>query len=48
MMDESGSVGSSNYQLMKTFARNIANSFTIGPQDVQIGLLSFSSSIGFH
>ena len=47
-MDESGSVGSSNYQLMKTFARNIANSFTIGPQDVQIGLLSFSSSYRFR
>ena len=33
---------------MKEFAENIANSFTIGPDDVQIGLLSFSSSHVFR
>ena len=48
VLDESGSVGYSNYQLMKTFAYNIANSFTIGPDDVQIGLLSYSSGHSFR
>ena len=48
VLDESGSVGYSNYQLMKTFAYNIANSFTIGPNDVQIGLISYSSSARFR
>ena len=48
VLDESGSVGYSNYQLMKTFAYNIANSFTIGPNDVQIGLMSYSSSARFR
>ena len=33
---------------MKTFAYNIANSFTIGPDDVQIGLLSFASVSTFR
>ena len=48
VLDESGSVGYSNYQLMKQFARDIANSFTIGPNDVQIGLLSYASSYTFR
>ena len=33
---------------MKDFAENIADSFTIGPDDVQIGLLSFSLSHVFR
>ena len=48
VLDESGSVTLANYQLMKEFAENIADSFTIGPEDVQIGLLSFSSSNVFR
>lgn len=33
---------------MKQFARNISDSFTIGPNDVQIGLLSYASSSTFR
>ena len=33
---------------MKDFAENIANSFTIGPDEVQIGLLSFSGGHTFR
>ena len=47
-MDASGSVGSSNFQTMKTFVRDIANSFEIGPNDVQIGVMSYGSSNYFH
>ena len=47
-MDASGSVGHSNFQKMKTFVRDIANSFEIGPNDVQIGVMSYGSSNTFH
>ena len=47
-MDESGSVGSANFDIMKTFVYNIADSFEIGPDDVQIGVMTYSSSHTFH
>ena len=47
-MDSSGNVGSSDFQTMKTFVRDIANSFEIGPNDVQIGVMSYGSSNYFH
>ena len=47
-MDASGSVGYSNFQTMKTFVRDIANSFEIGPNDVQIGVMSYGSYNSFH
>ena len=47
-MDASGSVGYSNFQTMKTFVRDIANSFEIGPNDVQIGVMSYGSLNTFH
>ena len=43
-MDESGSVGSSNYQLMKQFVYDTVNEFDIGPDDTQVGVISYSSS----
>ena len=43
-MDESGSVGSSNYQLMKQFVYNTVNEFDIGADETQVGVISFSSS----
>ena len=46
--DESGSVGFGNYQLMKQFVYDAVNSYEIGPDDVQVGLLSFSSSHTFQ
>ena len=44
LLDSSGSVGSSNFQKMKGFVRNVANSFNIGPHDVQIGVDTFQST----
>ena len=46
--DESGSVGYSNYQIMKDFVYDIVNAFDIGPDDVQVGLMSYSSSYTFR
>ena len=46
--DESGSVTFDNYQLMKQFVHDIVNSYDIGPDDVQVGLLSFSTSHTFQ
>ena len=48
VMDESGSVGFSDFQIMKNFVYNIAESFEIGPDDVQIGVMTYSSSHTFH
>ena len=44
VLDESGSVGFSNYQLMKQFVYDTVNNFDIGPDDTQVGVISFSSS----
>ena len=48
VMDESGSVSLSNYQLMKDFVYDIADSFTIGEDDVRIGVLTFGSNYRFQ
>ena len=44
LLDSSGSVGSSNFQKMLGFVKNVANSFDIGPTDVQIGVDTFQTS----
>ena len=36
LLDESGSVGAANFQKMLSFVQNVAKSFTIGPNDVQV------------
>ena len=41
--DSSGSIGSSNYELMKSFMYNITDTFEIGPNNVQVGVLSYES-----
>ena len=43
VIDESGSVGSSNYQLMKQFVHDTVNEFDIGSDDTQVGVISYSS-----
>ncbi|XP_035826806.1 uncharacterized protein LOC101848762 [Aplysia californica] len=50
LLDESGSVGQSNFDKMLSFVQNVANDFTIGPNDVQVGVDTFSTSFGtdFH
>ena len=44
VMDESGSVGVSNYELMKQFVHNTVSEFDIGPDDTQVGVISYDSS----
>ena len=46
--DTSGSIGSSNYQLMKSFMHDIANTFEIGPNNIQVGVLSYASYPSFQ
>ena len=41
VLDESGSVGFSDYQLMKQFVNDTVNEFDIGPDDTQVGVISF-------
>ena len=41
--DSSGSIRSSDYELMKSFMYNITNTFEIGPNNVQVGVLSYAS-----
>ena len=43
-MDESGSVGSTNYQSMKQFVRNTVDEFNIGADQTQVGVISYSGS----
>ena len=47
-MDESGSVTSSNFELMKDFVHDISNSYDIGPDAVTIGVLTYSSAHTFE
>ena len=48
VMDESGSVGYSDFELMKDFVHNISNSYNIGPDAVRIGVLTYGSSYTFE
>ena len=44
LLDASGSVGSANFNKQKDFVSKFADSFTIGPQNVQIGAVTFSTT----
>ena len=44
LLDSSGSVGSSNFQKQKDFVARFAQSFDIGPNNVQIGVETFATS----
>ena len=43
VIDSSGSIGSIKYQLIKSFIYSITNTFEIGPNNVQVGVLSYAS-----
>ncbi|CAC5396123.1 COL6A [Mytilus coruscus] len=43
LLDSSGSVGSSNWQIMLKFVQDVINIFTIGKDDVQVGVDVFSA-----
>ncbi|XP_063427267.1 collagen alpha-1(XII) chain-like [Mytilus trossulus] len=48
MIDASGSVGSANFRKMKSFVSNSVSHFTIGPNDAQVGVITFSSQPHFQ
>ena len=50
VMDQSGSIGSENFELMKQLAINITDEFDIGPNDTQVGWISFNNAptVMFH
>ncbi|KAL3875072.1 hypothetical protein ACJMK2_038010 [Sinanodonta woodiana] len=43
ILDSSSSEGSANFHKMLDFVTNFANQFSVGPNDVQIGLVTFST-----
>ena len=44
MLDSSGSIGSSNFETVRTFVLDFVGGLTIGPNDNQVGVIVFSSS----
>ena len=46
VLDSSGSVGSSNFQVMKQFVYEVVNDFDIGADDVRIGVFKYASYAG--
>ena len=48
VMDESGSIGAYNYELMKRFVNDTVNEFDIGPSDTQVGVISYASSARYQ
>ena len=44
MLDASGSIGSANFQLMRTFVANVVTNLKIGPDDSRVGVVRYSSS----
>lgn len=43
VMDSSGSVGEENWEVMKQFAVNITKEYSIGPDCMQVGFISFGT-----
>ena len=44
VLDASGSVGASNFQLMRNFTANVVRNLNIGPDATRVGLVLYSSS----
>ena len=49
-MDASGSVGNANFQKTLDFISNTTNGFTVGPNDIQVGMITFDNKpyLQFH
>ena len=45
LLDASGSVGAPDFSKQKSFVANFARSFTIGPNNIRIGVTTFSSAV---
>ncbi|XP_019849986.1 PREDICTED: uncharacterized protein LOC109580868 [Amphimedon queenslandica] len=44
LLDASGSVGSSNFEIMKNFVADMLSNFTIGPDDTRVGVIRFADT----
>ncbi|XP_036357280.1 von Willebrand factor-like isoform X3 [Octopus sinensis] len=45
VLDDSGSVGSTNFKKVKRFAQNIVKSFNIGRNKIRVGAITFSGKV---
>ena len=43
VLDESGSVGPVNFEEVKTFASDFVNTTIVGPEDTQVGVITYST-----
>ena len=48
VMDESGSIGAYNYELVKRFVNDTVNEFDIGSSDTRVGVISYASSARYQ
>ncbi|XP_071160140.1 matrilin-4-like [Mytilus edulis] len=48
LLDESGSVGTRNFDIELQFIAEFAKHYTIGPNDVQMGVISFTTLVTEH
>jgi len=46
VLDESGSVGSANFDLMKSFVSQLVGGFEIENNNTRVGVVTYSSSVG--
>ena len=44
VLDSSGSIGSTNFQLMRNFVANVVSNLNIGPDQSQVGVVVYSGS----
>ena len=44
VIDSSGSIGSTNFQLMRDFVKNVVMQFVIGPDRTQVGMITFNNT----
>ena len=48
MLDSSGSVGSSNFDRMKLFVKDLADFYKLGREDTRVSVMSYSNSPSIH
>ncbi|CAC5407784.1 COL6A [Mytilus coruscus] len=48
LLDESGSIGTRNFDIELKFIAEFAKHYTIGPNDVQMGVISFTTRVTEH
>ena len=48
VLDSSGSVGSSNFDRMKLFVKDLADFYKLGREDTRVSVMSYSNSPSIH